>query len=161
MPNLTLTPQTIRAWHELFSEDAALEFQAALNGSLKQPGRAFFPTPGEVNACLLILKHGQTPPALEVWELINKFARGSIPIAQVEKQLQHNHAAISALRQVGYNTIRYSNIETDLLFRKRDFERLYEDAAKKNEQTTRLEITKGAAVKMLSKINSKLLGKPT
>ncbi len=52
-PNFELTENAIKLWHELFYSEAPDIFNMALLMAVKEPGRAFFPSPGEVQAYIL------------------------------------------------------------------------------------------------------------
>lgn len=52
-PNFELTENTIKLWHELFEQEPPKVLDDALRAAVKEPGRQFFPTPGDVQAYIL------------------------------------------------------------------------------------------------------------
>lgn len=54
-----LTPEIIKSWFELFSHVDTRTFQKAVEATIKAPNRAFFPSPGEVNAEIMDLANSK------------------------------------------------------------------------------------------------------
>lgn len=50
-PNLTLTPQAVEIWHEMFGTTDPQQFRAALMMAVRS-AQSFFPTPGAVQSTL-------------------------------------------------------------------------------------------------------------
>lgn len=152
-PNFTLTPETIRAWYDFFSNESATTFGVALQAVMKQPGRIFFPSPGEVVLLINEAQNKNFPPAGLIWDEICTYAQFGYDIDKVLELLKGNPVAISALRQVGYREIRYCNYD-GLIFRKRDFERYYDRAVESYEVQKRIELSKEESKKFLSSITA-------
>jgi hypothetical protein len=139
MQNVRVTPESAAAWTMCFSDTSAQDFQIAFMAAIKEPGRKFFPTPGEVNKALIVLNEDVQPPALEIWDWLMGRARAGSNQALVLKALDGNPAAQSAIRQIGFDTLRLCDVETELPHRKRDFERLYNDSIDRSNAQERVD----------------------
>lgn len=71
-----LTEEVIRVWHELFAREDAKTFQAAMHITLKESGRTFFPSPGEIQRTLLALNQEERQIGCEVWNQLLGMAGG-------------------------------------------------------------------------------------
>lgn len=138
-PNLTLQEATFRAWHKLFENEDAQRFQAALIALTKEPGRVFFPTPGEVVAMLQRMSEGDNSPA-DLWESACNLAKAGYNTEQmVEHMSKTSPRAARALRSIGWDRVRYTDF-SQLQFVRKDFlEAMQAYEEHEHEQTTRLE----------------------
>jgi len=153
-PNYSLSPEIIRLWYELFSKESLEHFYAAMLAVIKEDGRAFFPTPGEISAALRVLKEGYIPAAAEVWEDLLKIGSTG-KNNDLENYLNGNSVARSALYQIGgINTLRYADIEKELPWRKKDFIKAYDECAQRNLVAKRVEISHTEALRVISQIPS-------
>lgn len=122
-PTVTLTPDAINIWFTLFKQVEAKVFYAALFVCIKEAGRKFFPTPGEVNEILLrdSIRH---ITAEEVWEFaVSQAARSQSCFSETQKLIlgEFLENAETAARSVGWSRIRFANTESELCFVRRDF----------------------------------------
>jgi hypothetical protein len=122
--NQNITEQKIIAWYQLFFNEDAEIFSAAMNAVIKESNRKFFPTPGELTAAMEALKP-QVENAALVWDRLITYAQQSMDWLRVEAKEFENKATISAIKQVEWNKIRYSDIEKDLPILKAQFIRFY------------------------------------
>lgn len=75
--NFTLTKEVVRAWFETLSEVSMEDFAKAMIAINRQPGRVFFPTPGEVTRELIALKNGTQFTPEEAWLVAVEVAKGA------------------------------------------------------------------------------------
>lgn len=125
-PHLTLTPHAIAQWFTLFGACDAATFSAALNQAVKSSNARFFPVPGEVNQ--IIFKRSETPAPLgvEVWEACVELAQRGRGLSDAQKVFADNDRALKAIRAVGWDRIRYADLETELPFIRKDFVSYYD-----------------------------------
>lgn len=154
-PSVTLSEPAFRAWHKLFENEDAQKFQAALTALVKEAGRVFFPTPGEVTAMLLKLGAPLEPSPDELWALACSCASAGLSIEAAEDHMRiQSKRAARALRSVGWERIRYADFERELPFVRRDFiEALKSSERFEDEQTTRME-----ALSCLQKLQRNISG---
>lgn len=127
--NFKLMPTTIKAWFDHFRSLSRQEFEPAITAAINEPGRAFFPSPGEITRYLNATKP-QLPDAGEVWSKLLTLAasRGNPWL-----YLEGNPVGQVALRHVGWDTIKFSDIEKELPFRKREFIQVYNHTLEANQ----------------------------
>lgn len=119
-PTVSVTPQMAKAWLILFQNRDAMEFGSAMMAVCAEPGRKFFPTPGELTARLLGVASQSS--AEEAWELCLRLASKSLDWDDAEKELQaRSRAAAHAAFSVGWDRVRYSDIERELPFIRKNF----------------------------------------
>jgi len=134
-------------------------FNRAIKAACKQDGRAFFPTPGEVNAYIAPLKKKVFPPALEVWQrLEGAVGRNGSGVHVV---FRDNPAALEAIRHIPYGSINVADYEYEYPQMQRTFTKAYEQAVKKYELVSQMTpqvtpIGHDDAKKLLGDISSKL-----
>lgn len=89
-----LTPEVVSAWFEIYKNHDPIKFQIALTKCVNQPGRKFFPAPGEVNAELISgLRKPQLEPE-EAWRISLNFAQDFEAEADktwLKHNFQHQH----------------------------------------------------------------------
>jgi len=154
-PNFTLSEATIKTWHSLYDDEDPIMFHSALKQCISQKGRAFFPTPGEVNAILQPMKTKQLPLSGEVWAQLLKWASSSFSESKVVLLLEDNPTAQRALQQTGWDNIRLADIDKSLPFLKRDFERHYSDTQEHSDVDNLINIGREAAAEMLARIEAR------
>jgi len=154
-PNFTLSEATIKTWHSLFDDEDPIMFHSVFKLLAKAPGRAFFPTPGEVNAILQPMKTKQLPLSGEVWAQLLQWASSSFSESKVMLMLEDNPTAQRALRQTGWENVRLSDIDKSLPFLKRDFERHYSDTQEHSDLNNLLNIGREEAAEMLARIEAR------
>lgn len=139
--NVTMSEPTLRMWHKLFENEDSQRFQAAIIAIIKEPGRVFFPTPGEVVAMLQRMNEGDNAPG-DLWEMACLLARGGLNTEQmVERMSETSPRAARALRSIGWDRVRYTD-NSELHYVRREFlEALAAYEQFEHEQTTRLEAT--------------------
>ena len=118
--NFTLTKEAIKTWQSLFANEDFESFHAALRICIKEPGRSFFPTPGEVNKVILQAKKLDIPDADEAWVRLLGFASGGNSSGAYE-YLSGNEAGLRALDRVTFHSLRYADIETELPWIRKEF----------------------------------------
>lgn len=150
-PNFTLTPEVIKAWFDLFQEEPAELFHTAMRAAVKEPGRAFFPTPGEVQTYIVRLRTGEKPSGDEVWvKLLACAAKGDeLAAARV---VDGNPAGQKALRRVTFHSLRYANIETELPWVRKEFIQSYDDHTERAEKNGHIELTQAEAKDVLGNL---------
>lgn len=62
-PTIELTDLTLKLWAELFSEVPVADFDKAMTAAVKEPGRTWFPSPGEVQKYIEKVSY---PPILAI-----------------------------------------------------------------------------------------------
>lgn len=137
--NFNLTEQHIAAWYQLFASESKENFSKAMQSVVIEPGRRFFPYPGEVTAALQVIKSGHIEQAGEVWDRLLSYARASLNEAQVLQREASNPAAVSAIKQIEWDKIRYADIHTELHFHKANFVKFYALHNQQKSQTERLD----------------------
>ena len=154
-PNVSLTKDAFKAWHKLFENEDPQKFQAAVTALVTEPGRVFFPTPGEVTAMMMKLERPTEPSPDELWTIACKGASAGMSIEAAEDHMrQHSKRAARALRSVGWERIRYADFDRDLPFVRRDFIEALRSAERYDEeQTSRME-----AISCLQKIQAGIGG---
>lgn len=153
--NFTLTKEAIKTWHSLFSDTGFEQFHAALRICVKEPGRSFFPTPGEVNKIILKMDKLQIPDADEVWTTLLRFASGGDELG-ARKYLIDNEAGERALNQVSFHSLRYSDIETELPWIRKEFMKAYQEISENAEQRDYIAIGREQAKNILSNLTKQI-----
>lgn len=153
--NYRLTANVIKAWADHFQGTDIANFAPAFTAAINEPGRSFFPSPGEVSKYLEATEP-QLPGAAEVWEHLCGMVAGS---ANPWVYLSENRAGQIALKSIGWHTIKYGDTEKDLPFRKREFIQIYNTVTQSNEVKGRVVAAIGAeeSKKLLNGISPKLL----
>ena len=154
-PNLQLSESIFKGWYSFYENEEAVLFHSALKQCISQKGRAFFPTPGEVNAILQPMKTKQLPLSGEVWAQLLQWASSSFSESKVMLMLEDNPTAQRALRQTGWENVRLSDIDKSLPFLKRDFERHYSDTQEHSDLNNLLNIGREEAAEMLARIEAR------
>lgn len=139
--NLSISPELVKVWHGLFRSESMQDFQAALESAVKKPNQKYFPTPGEVQLELNNLHCKRFPEAGLIWETLLTYAQQGFELSKVLQLLDDNEPAKSAVRQVGWQAIRLSNIQTELPWRKKDFQTFYDSACESFEASGRIQIS--------------------
>lgn len=153
--NYKLTSSVIKAWSDHYQGTSIEDFAPALTAAINEPGRSFFPSPGEVSKYLEATKP-QLPEAALVWERLCGMAAGS---ANPWVYLSDNRAGQIALESIGWSTIKYGDTEKELPFRKREFIQIYNRIAESCETRGRVMQAIGheEAKKLLNGLSPKLL----
>lgn len=126
--NFIITPFTNELWEETIGGMDYELAKRAFKIYVKQ-GKDFPPNPGHIQK---IATEISTPiqrkltPA-EVWERCVALASRGLSSADASEALSDNPRAVSALRQVGWDRIRYADIMTELDFVRKDFVRYYSE----------------------------------
>lgn len=137
-PHLTLTPNTIRAWHLNFSNEDPIAFQVAVSAAAREPGREFFPTPGVVQGYMDRARFSGRPTAEDAWQKVREAGRagrlfvGDESIDRVVRQLG------------GLGRISMANTEKDMPFIERDFRRLFNEFRELDSAQERMGISSAA-----------------
>jgi len=148
-PNVSLSREAFRMWHKLFEDHDAAKFNAAILALIKEPGRVFFPTPGEVIGMMQGIDSREKCAPESLWEIaVNLACRGLSLKAATSEMLKYSKRAARALRSVGWDRIRYADTITELPFVRKEFLSAVESIKEnENEQLSRTE-----AASMLSRI---------
>lgn len=153
-PNVAITAEAFRMWHKLFEQEKAADFHAAILALIKQSGRVFFPTPGEVTEMLSKLNNNE-PCGAELWEMACTLAQnGHSTEGMMEHMNMISPSAAQALKSIGWERVRYGDFQRELPFVRRDFLQALEEY-KNYEQ---MEISNRDAQSLLSKISPSVGG---
>jgi len=150
-PNHVLDVEAYELWYTLFENETAEHFMTAILSCVKEPGRQFFPTPGEVNKYLQHSKGESSMTAGEAWNLAYSSCCGS-ERAFLDKYENHP-ALIIATRQIGLRNIALADIQNELPFLRKEFIRTFEQNIHKEEMGNNFALTHSQAKKMLDTIN--------
>jgi len=123
-PNFTLTSEAIKAWYGLFQNEAYEVFHSAMRLAVKEPGREFFPTPGQIQKIITEIKLGELPHADEVWTKVLQFASQGNE-AGAREYLKGNVAGERALNRVSFRSLRMANVDTELPWLRKEFIQSY------------------------------------
>lgn len=126
--NYTPSADKVRALSVFFRDVDTRQFLDALGMSLREPGRKFFPTPGEIQESLNKLKANKKLTSAQIFGQLRAFVRRGLPESDAYLRLKStgDSAALQALRIITYDAIR--NTSTDEMhFLERRFTRAYED----------------------------------
>jgi hypothetical protein len=155
-PSCTLTAPTLKLWHELLGHESLEDLNVALRTLVKEPGRVYFPTPGEVVKVLNTMKGKDAPPAAEEWEKVMRLAAGGGDLEYALAYFKTNPAACSAIRQVGWKNICTCDVVKELPFRKREFEKYYTEAAERGIKQEQIVLSREESVKMVQSLPSEI-----
>lgn len=147
--NFTLTKEAIKTWHSLFSDTDIEAFHAAMRTCVKEPGRSFFPTPGEVNKIILQARKLNLPDADEAWTNLLRFAAGG-DSSGAYKYLAGNEAGLRALDRVTFHSLRYADIETELPWIRKEFISSYNEISESIEKKEQVYIGRDEARAILN-----------
>lgn len=125
---LEVTPVLVDVWHAVLERWPYMLVHSAVLQYLSE-AHEFPCKPGQINQrCINLNRRAlDIPTGGELWEQLCGFARSGLDQLEVVKRLEGNRAAIAAVRQVGFDRIRYGDIEHELPFIKKDFERHYNE----------------------------------
>ncbi len=153
-PNVTLQEATFRAWFKLFEAEDAQKFHAAMLALVKEAGRKFFPTPGEVTEILQRMNDGGSAPG-DLWEHAIHLASHGLSVDRMTEEMTKKSArAARALRSIGWDRVRHTDL-SDLHYVRRDFI----EAMKSYEQHEHEQSTKLEAAGILARIEGSISGK--
>lgn len=157
-PAMEISAVLVGVWYGVLRRWPYEAVHAAVLAYLSEP-HDFAPRPGDINErCIRLTKRiDHRPSAASAFQTICQYARGSVPHGYVEHEFRDNPAALAALRAVTYDRIRFANIETELKFVQRDFERNYDDAIEREVTGERLTALPPLSLKVLPEGVSKLL----
>lgn len=113
------------AWQLVLGDCEFSDVTQALKIYLSQANQ-YPPTPGQINQLILDSKN-LLPTAGEVWGEILKLCSMSQSYTQGQEYFKDNNSALRAIRAVGWDRIRYADIENELDFLRKDFERIYKE----------------------------------
>lgn len=131
-PNAALSTAHYWLWHSLFANDSADAFSRALQVVLKEPGRKWFPTPGEVNAVLAESKktEAERMTSVEAWNAVVERAEKNPPkgFPAVERSAARKfprlHAALMAIG--GLERVRFAD-ESEIQWVRKAFIEAYHE----------------------------------
>lgn len=150
--NYSLTAEVIKLWHELFVDEELSHFYAAMAATVKESNRVFFPTPGEVQKNLDVIKRGQNKVAAEIWEMLVTLAKHRDAKGAAELLITDD-AAERALYQIGgFATIRLADLNHELPHRKREFIRYYDEQVLRLSDQARIETSHKVAKRVIGPI---------
>jgi hypothetical protein len=150
-PNYVLETEALELWYALFETYHADDFLTAILSAVKEPGRQFFPTPGEVNKYLEAASGQIAMTAGEAWNLVYKSCFQEQRIF-LEKHFD-NQPLVIATQQIGLRRIALADIGKELPFLRKEFIRTYEQNLHKSELNKNFYISKQQATRMLNSIN--------
>lgn len=121
-PTRPITKNTPQVWFALFRDVADDALLAAVFSVCNEPGRTFFPTPGDIRAYLAPPK-----PVINADEILNSIAgmsqytpHGYLHARPEQVRARHGAAVAIAYGQVGANRL-FSDSETTRSIAERDF----------------------------------------
>lgn len=133
-PNIGLEKETVDAWLSHFKDTDVAVFDTAIKLCIEETGRKFFPTVGEVSAKIKLLTKPTLWTGAEVWCQLVKHASNSMSEVEVLSRVKNFPAIETALRAVGWDAIRYSDIQKELPFVRNKFIEIYENCTGKFEE---------------------------
>lgn len=119
-PNLSLSTAQIDAWYSFFRDTGPQVFQNAMIAAVKEPGRKFFPTPGEVQSYIEAQKN--TPSADVAWAAVRSAAAAGRSDEHLTPEAREAVRLIGGIGRVGR-----ADYERDFPFLERDFRRVYNE----------------------------------
>lgn len=150
-PNYVLETEALELWYALFEMHHADDFLTAILSAVKEAGRQFFPTPGEVNKYLEAFSGQIAMTAGEAWNLVYKNCLKEQ--SEFLERYADNRALVIATQQIGLRRIALADMERELPFLRKEFIRTYEQNLHKAELQRTFEVSRGQAAKMLDSIN--------
>ena len=145
------TSELLDIWSLILGEHPYDEAQQALRVFLSNDSK-FPPVPGEINQIILKRSAKQTPLAVEVWDACVSLAQKGGDSDKAQKLFATNQNALRAIRAVGWDRIRYGDLETDLPFIRKDFMAYYDQMAEQDSDR-KLLMTDRKAAALLKEIN--------
>lgn len=126
-PGIEITEPLVRAWHLFFKDEDPMQLAAAFQVAIKNNSSGFAPTPGQVEKILKSLQQKETRLELasEAWE------------AAWHGYPETSEMAKKAARLVGDWDNRFMWKLDIIPFRRRDFERIFNEL---KERTTEIEL---------------------
>ena len=157
--NFILTPLTNELWAEAIGH---LDYEVAVKALriYVAQGKDFPPNEGHIRkiAAQLLTPIEHRVTAGEVWEQCVAAAARSLTRDAVAEQFQGNPRALSAIRQVGWDRIRYADIQTELDFVRKDFIRLYDEMEDRDNEEQRAIALPDLAKNLVSMAKPKSIG---
>jgi len=151
--NFIFPKEKIVAWWELFQNEDAAQFVTALHVLTKEPGRAFFPTPGEVSGTLTIMQRGEEKTAEYYFEKLREYARLGKDHKWINLQLEKHPAAKQALARIGgFLALSRCDIEKEMPFKRNNFIQYFNEYKKTFDERSLIEIGTKEARNILEQV---------
>ena len=144
----------LNGWYSIFGDLDKATFEYMIKVTVQQPGRKFSPKPGEIMETLIKHSKPSKPCGEEVWSVVVAYASAGDENGVME-YVSDNRAAQVALRSVSFHAIRYSDIETELKWVRKDFINAYNSVADNDEQDELAQIGADGAKKILQSLEAK------
>jgi hypothetical protein len=155
----SLSVPAIKLWYELFREESILDLEFAFRILVKQPGRLYFPTPGEVTEAINSLHREREVTSGAAWALILKYAQNGSEYRYVQDALKTSgdKATLEAINILGWDNIKTADVKKDLPWIKKDFERHRKEYVDNSSKYEHIQIERDQAKLECSKIFNKLI----
>lgn len=155
----SLTVPAIKLWHELFRNDSILDLEFAFRLLVKQPGRLYFPTPGEVTEAIRQLHTQHQSTTGQAWIEVMQYAQCGANSDVVIKALESkgDTASAHAINVIGWNSIKSADIKKELPWMRKEFEKLREQFNERDQEVKHVQIERNQARLECSKIFQKLI----
>lgn len=126
--NYTPSADKVRALSVFFRDVDTRQFLDALGMTLREPGRKFFPTPGEIQESLNKLKADKKLTSAQIFGQLRAFVRRGMTEKQAYQRLRStgDAAGLQALRIITYDAIR-DTPSHEMHFLERRFTSAYRD----------------------------------
>lgn len=125
--NFRANEMTLGTWFRLLG---AIEMQDVINAldSYIATGAEFAPTPGQLIQLMQrkSLPHAEKITPDEAWEMVEITAAGSCKPQSMAFLQKECPRAMAAASQIGWNRIRYADLEKEIAFVRRDFIQAYQ-----------------------------------
>lgn len=149
-PNYVMDAKTYELWFQLFCQYSIEQFVTGFFAVIRQSGRTFFPTPGEVMSAL---KETQDKTAIEYWNDILQSYR----LTQEQYLAKHreNSSLKIAIYHVGWKNIFMADTQKELPWLRKEFLATYDYLEGIKETKNNYLISEENAKRILDFINSK------
>lgn len=124
--NIEATPTLLNVWQSILADHSFDEVHKALKMFLSTDAQ-FPPLPGQLHQAILKSK---TVPVSQVWGDLLKLASSSKSLDDVKKIYADDVGVLKAIQALGWDRIRYADVEKELPFLRNAFERMYIENSK-------------------------------
>lgn len=150
--NFRPNEMTLPTWHRLLG---AIQMQDVINAldSYIATGAEFAPTPGQLIQLMQrkSLPEAEKITADEAWSMVEGVASGSCKPQSMAFLQKECPRAMAAASQIGWNRIRYADLEKEIAFVRRDFIQAFERTTERDALDRE---TLGAPEQVLSLVNT-------
>ncbi len=151
-PEVKITEAVLDVWYELFAKEEFLNFYTAFMQTLKD--HTWYPKPADVSKRLKSTKDNGIS-AHDEWNILIGFAKSGDAAGAYAYAKEH-YPTFKALSAVGFDEMRFSNLETEIAWRKKEFVDVFNKISENYEAKQAYMLTQDESRKALSKIESAL-----